>query len=82
MDYQKAAQTALDVQDACVLSGVAKSLAGPVMDAIWAEARRLNKGTDWVNENPIVTLFLNKMQSLNRGEFSPAYDAVEKIAQP
>ena len=89
MTLQQAAQTALDVQDACNLSGVAHSFVDIVMDVLWPEARRLNHGTDWVNQHPIVTLFLDKLASLNRtqclcGEscsnFSKAYAAVHGLA--
>jgi hypothetical protein len=87
MTYKEAAQTSLDVQDACNLSGVAKSLAGPVMDALWAEARRTERGTDFINQHPIVTLFIDKLASLNRTQyaepsvFANAYEAVHKIAE-
>lgn len=66
MTYQEAIKSAFDVQDASNLSGVVKSLAGPVMDALWAEARMTGHGTDWVNQHPVVTLFLDKLASLNR----------------
>ncbi len=89
MTYQQAAQMALDCQDASNLSGVAKSFAGPVMDALWDEARRTGHGTDWINQHPIVTLFLDKLASLNRTlyleykstSFSKTWDAVEQIAK-
>jgi len=82
--YQQAAQTAIDCQDACNLSGVAKSLAGPVMDALWAEARRLERGTEWINQHPIVTLMIDKLASLNRTDcsvqsWSKAHAEVEAI---
>jgi uncharacterized membrane protein YccC len=64
MTYQELAQQALDVQDACNLSGVAKAL-GRAMDALWTEANQHGHGTDWVNRHPIVTLFLDKLDSLN-----------------
>jgi len=52
------------------------------MDVIWPEARRIGRGTDWVNAHPICTLFLNKLTDLNRyAEFDVAYEAVEKLAQ-
>ena len=83
MTIQQAAQEALDVQNACNLSGVAKSFAD-VLDAIWTEARKQGKGTDFVNTHPIVTLFLSKLVSLNQHDtdlaFSMAYDAVKILA--
>ena len=66
--YQRAAELAQEVQDACNLSGVANSFAKVVLPAIWKEADRLHKGTDWVNQHPIVTLFLDKMAPLNKSQ--------------
>jgi hypothetical protein len=86
LTYAQAAQTALDVQDACNLSGVAKSLAGPIMDALWAEAGVKGKGTEWINQHPIVTLFIDKLAHLNGSQFnhskvSDSYDEVHKIVE-
>lgn len=64
MTYQEAAQWALDCQDACNLSGVAHSLSRAVA-AIWDEANKTGKGTDWVNTHPIVALYLSKLCDLN-----------------
>jgi hypothetical protein len=89
MTYQQAAQTSLDVQDACNLSGVARSFV-QVIDAVRAESDRIGKGTDWVNRHPIVSLFLDKMASLNQtqclcsaniGSFSKTYAEVHQIAE-
>lgn len=66
MTLQQAAQTALDCQDASNLSGVLASFKAIVHEVLWPEARRLGKGTDWVNEHPIVALFLDKLVDLNR----------------
>lgn len=82
---------AIDVQDACNLSGVVHSFAHSVMPALWEEAHRLGEGTDYVNEQAIVTMFLDKMASLNHTQclcsdnvrnFSRAYSAVQKLAHP
>jgi hypothetical protein len=88
MTYKQAAQSALDVQDACNLSGVAKSLAGPVMDALWAEARLKGHGSDFINQHPIVTLYIDKLASLNRSQGADmidkvlgSYDEVHKIVE-
>lgn len=62
--YKRAAELALDCQDACNLSGVVHSFADAVR-ALWDEAHATGKGTAWVNEHPIVTLFLDKLVSLN-----------------
>jgi hypothetical protein len=87
MTYKEAAQTALDVQDACNLSGVVYSFA-KVMEAICEESRRLDSGTTWKNTNPIVTLFIDKLASLNgiQGfdsfrKVMDAYDAVHAILE-
>ena len=85
MTIQEAAQTALDVQDACNLSGVLASFNKIVHEVIWLEARTLGKGTEWVNAHPIVTLFLSKLGSLNRGYYECDYlhasDACEALAR-
>lgn len=89
MTVQQAAQQALDVQDACNLSGVALSFSDILSNVIWPEAHRIGKGTDWVNQHPIVTLFLDKLNSLNRIQSCcdkdrqitlAAYVAVHKLA--
>jgi len=49
---------------------------------LWPEARRLGKGTSYVNSHPIVALFLSKLVDLNGNQdFSQAYDAVKKLAE-
>jgi len=57
-----------------------------VHEVIWPEARRLGKGTEWVNRHPICVLFLSKLGSLNGGYFECDYlhasDACEALAQP
>jgi hypothetical protein len=56
-----------------------------VHEVIWPEARRLGKGTEWVNSHPVVTLFLSKLCSLNRGYYKCDYlyasDACEALAR-
>ncbi len=56
-------QLAIDLQDACNLSGVAISFA-EVMKKICAEANKMGKGTLWKNMHPIAILYINKMASL------------------
>ena len=84
MTIQEAARIALDCQDACNLSGVLASFKEIVHEVLWPEARRLGKGTEWINRHPIVTLFLSKLGSLNRGDYQCDYlhasDACEAIA--
>jgi hypothetical protein len=86
MTYQELAKQALAIQDASNLSGVVHAFSR-CMDVLWAEARTgEGKGTDWVNTHPIVTLFVDKLASLNRTQgdnFSAvmlAYDKVRTIA--
>src|SRR5260221_394687 len=85
MDIKQAARIALDCQDACNLSGVLASFKEIVHEVIWPEARRLGKGTEYVNTHPVVTLFLSKLCSLNRGYFECDYlhasDACEAIVR-
>jgi len=90
MTLQQAARTALDSQDACNLSGVLASFKEIVHDVIWPEARRLGKGTSYVNSHPICTLFLDKLASLNSSQclcsdsmksYYTAYTEVEKLAR-
>jgi len=90
MTIQEAARTSLDVQDACNLSGVVASFHDVVMNTLWPEARRLGKGTEWVNRHPIVTLFIDKLASLNRTQclcsdvmdnYSRASAEVKKLAK-
>jgi hypothetical protein len=85
MTIQEAARLALECQDACNLSGVLASFKEIVHEVLWPEARRLGKGTEWVNQHPICTLFLNKLGSLNRGYFECDYlhagEACERFAR-
>ncbi len=67
-DLRWAAQTALDVQNAINLSGVLHTLDQIVTDVLWPEARKLGKGTEFVNTHCIVTLFLHKLMTLNASE--------------
>ena len=88
-DMKQAAQEALDVQDACNLSGVVGAFHRCVMNTLWPEARRIGQGTDWVNTHPIVTLYLDKLADLNCpsrqcgtiADFGPAYLEVCRIAE-
>jgi hypothetical protein len=82
MTIQEAAKLAIEVQDACNASGVVGSLKVVMHEVLWPEARRLGKGTEWVNSHFVVTLFLSKLTDLNHNqEFSQAYEAVKKLAE-
>lgn len=76
MTLQQAAQSALDCQDACNLSGVLHTFHQVVKDVLWPEANKQDQGTAYVNQHPIVSLFLDKLASLNRTQClcSPCLD--------
>ena len=86
MTIKQAAQQAIAIQNGCNLSGIAISFAEVLTEAIWPEARRTGKGTQWVNMHPIATLFISKLCDLNRYrdsfmEVSSAYDLVQRMAE-
>ena len=83
MSIQQAAQSALDVQYACNLSGVARSLDTIIQETLWPEARRLERGTPFVNKHPIVAMYLLKMAELNGcgDTMHPAYEEAEKACR-
>ena len=56
-------QEAVDIQNACNLSGLIHSLPA-VADAVWAEAREQGEGTAYVNSHPVLRLWLDKMCDL------------------
>lgn len=73
-------QFAMDSQCACNLSGIVHSLSA-ITNKIWEEARRLEKGTDWVNSHPICRLFAEQilyLSGLSR-EYGEAHDIVNDI---
>jgi hypothetical protein len=87
---KEAAQTALRVQDGCNLSGILLSFTDIVKDTLRPVAHEEGKSTDWVNQHPICTLFLDKLASLNRTQclcndnmnsFGKAYDVVVTLAE-
>jgi hypothetical protein len=68
-DYQRA----LDVQDACNLSGVVNSFSS-ALSKIWEECRKVDgRGTKWVNEHPISILYSSKIASLSGSEVSARF---------
>jgi hypothetical protein len=84
MNIQEAAKTAIEVQDACNLSGVLASFQRIVSDVLWPEAHKQKAGTEFVNKHAIATLFLSKLCSLNGGyyecDYLAASDECERIA--
>lgn len=83
MTLKKAAQEALDVQNACNLSGVVHSLARVVT---MLRALPECTGTEWCNTHPIVYLFVDKLADLSgvphldSGRFMQNYEACIKLA--
>jgi hypothetical protein len=88
MTIKQAAQSALDVQNACNPSGVIHSLAEIVKDVLWPEAIRLGKGSRWVGQHPIVTMYLLKLSEMNgcgstlHESYEPAEKACQELAAP
>ena len=74
-------QNAIDVQDACNLSGVVHTFSD-VISRIWWEANKRGEGTNWVNTHPIVVLYVSKLATLSDSDsclaFSRAYETVTK----
>ena len=66
-------------QSACNLSGLVHSLSA-VIDKIWVEARLLGEGTEYVNNHPIVRLYVEQLQSLCRTPYHDAYTEVRAKA--
>ena len=77
-------QAALDVQDACNLSGIVRAWAVEI-DKLNAYARENNKGTEFVNGHPINKLFANKVADLccavTFTEYLAAYDTCKELAK-
>jgi hypothetical protein len=69
---KRAYELALLSQSACNLSGLAHSLAYAV-ELIWQEANEQGQGTDYVNNHPIVRLYLEQMSFLCRADYSSSY---------
>jgi len=84
LTMKEAAQMALDVQDACNLSGVVHSFSR-VMSFLSDEANRTGKGTDWKNTHPIAVLFADKIADLSKSNngtvYVNAYAEVEILAK-
>jgi hypothetical protein len=73
-------QNAIDVQDACNLSGVVFSFA-VVMQKICNQAVAEGKGTDWKNQHPIAIMFAEKIQSLASNDCYLAGNEAWKICK-
>jgi len=77
-------QIALDIQDACNLSGVVHAFSR-IMGKICRESDRNGQGTEWKNTHPISVLFASKIASLTNSEdflkFGDAYNACRAEAE-
>lgn len=63
--FKQLLKEALQVQDACNLSGIAKSFAN-VMTLLWrVDRQNQNLGTGWVNSNSVTRLWTCKLTSLS-----------------
>jgi hypothetical protein len=84
--YRKFARDAMQVQDAINLSGILLSFSRGVSQVLWPESDRRHAGTDWINQHPIVRLFVSKLQSITimqydiMEQFSRAWSACEALA--
>ena len=65
-------EMALLSQGACNLSGLAHGLA-EAMETLWEEANEQGQGTDYVNNHPIVRLYLEQMNFLCQADYSESY---------
>jgi hypothetical protein len=81
MSLKKLAAMALQVQDACNLSGVVHSWSGAItkLRALCPEL-----GTDGINRHPINVMFADKVADLtgsrNTGTFVSAYDECVRLS--
>lgn len=82
-DYRRA----LDAQHACNLSGIVRSFAR-VTEKLWAQAKALGKGTEFVNRHPISRLYAEQIAYLSSGagvddheSYSAAYDVCTDAAE-
>jgi hypothetical protein len=82
MPIREAAQLALNIQQEEDLKVIAASFHRVVMQSLRHEAWRLGKGTDWMKQHAIATLFLNKLPDRNRRmDFFKAHDEVRRLAE-
>lgn len=62
--YKSMASNAIQVQNACNLSGVVSSFSR-VFVVLWEQARTIGQGTQWVNNHPICILFSTQIAFLS-----------------
>ena len=59
-------------QNACNVSGLVHDLSR-VINKVWDEAREQGQGTDYVNNHPIVRLYIEQLQFLSRSDWNESY---------
>lgn len=78
------AQEAIDVQDACNLSGVVHGFSRAITDLRAHLEKEPNFSTDKLNTHPICVMWSDKISSLSTSStftgFSKAYEVVQKLA--
>ena len=87
LTLREAAQAALQMQDACNLSGLVHDFPN-LLRPVWDEAHRLSQGTDYVNTHPIIVMVISKLCDLTRytygseqDNFKKAYEACKLLAK-
>ena len=73
-------EMALLSQSACNLSGLAHSLSQAI-GLIWEEATEHGQGTDYVNNHPIVRLYVEQMSFLCRADYSKSHQTCLERSQ-
>lgn len=68
------AREALQVQDACNLSGVVLGFGRTITRLRRLLEQEGKGGTDQINRHPVCVLWANKIESLTGDDFSKAYD--------
>lgn len=85
MTYSDAAKAAIQVQDACNLTGVVRSF-GEAMTAVRAYATEHGHGTDWINRHPVAVLFADKLADMTGridfDAYARATEACRELADP
>lgn len=86
MTIKEAAKAAIEVQNACNISGVILSFADILQNTLRPYAYENGKSSEWVNQHPIVRMFCSKLVSLAEYDdatgFGAAYAEVQRLAAP
>ncbi len=69
---------ALNSQSAVNASGLIHSLSA-LVTRIWDDARAQGKGTDYVNNHPLIRLYVEQLDFLCRTTYSDAYSIAIKV---